>query len=190
MIEIRALRRRGQKDEPKPLAPPPLIEGRKGAMTGNSDVVDVVHPGAAEGAIGYRKSARLYNVGLDAQAGAQPENRPGVLGDIRFVKRDPHCGPGIPRWPARSRCRQMIYATNPRGVGADCAHNVTFKARPDAKPVSTFAGRAFAGLRSYGKGANRTRPTRCPAFSGLPQPVRPAALRTSVPGSSRGRDEQ
>src|SRR6187397_917301 len=72
----------------------------------------------------------------------------------------------------------------------DCAHNVTFKARPDAKPVCTFAGRAFAGLRSYGKGANRTRPTRCPAFSGLPQPVRPAALRTSVPGSSLGRDEQ
>src|SRR5262245_10556772 len=47
----------------------------------------------------------------------------------------------------------------------DCAHIVTFKARPDAKPVTTLAERAFAGLRSYGKGANRTPPTRCPAFS-------------------------
>jgi hypothetical protein len=97
MIEIRALRRRGQKDKLKPLAPPPLIEGRKGAMTGNTDVVDVIHAGAAEGAIGHGKSTRLYNVCLDAQAGAQPENRSGVLGDIRFVKRDPHGGPGTPR---------------------------------------------------------------------------------------------
>ena len=97
MIEIRALCRCGQKDELKPLAPPPLLEGRKRAMTGNADIVDVVHAGAAEGAIGYGKSARLYNVCLDAQAGAQPENRPGVLGDIRFVKRDPHGGSGTPR---------------------------------------------------------------------------------------------
>src|SRR6187399_2001457 len=72
----------------------------------------------------------------------------------------------------------------------DCAHNVTFKARPDAKPASTFAGRAFAGLRSYGKGANRTHRRAALPFPGLPQPVRPAALRTSVPGSSLGRDEQ
>jgi hypothetical protein len=46
----------------------------------------------------------------------------------------------------------------------DCAHNVTFKARPDAKPVPSVAGRAFTGLRLHCKGANRTPPTRCPAF--------------------------
>jgi hypothetical protein len=64
-------------------------------MTGNTDAVDVVHAGAAESTIGHGKSARLYNVRLDAQAGAQPENRPGVLGDIRFVKRDSHGGPAF-----------------------------------------------------------------------------------------------
>jgi hypothetical protein len=32
---------------------------------------------------------------LDPQAGAQPENRPGILGDVRLVKRDPHVGPAF-----------------------------------------------------------------------------------------------
>src|SRR5512144_2689816 len=89
------------------------------------------------------------------------------------------------KWVPISRT-QVGYSRLGQYIAADlgfirdrvCAHNVTFRARPDAKPVTTFAGRAFAGLRSYGKGANRTRPTRCLAFSGLPQPVRPAALRT------------
>jgi len=64
-----------------------------------------------------------------------------------------------------------------RPTAPDCADSVTFKARPDVKPVPTFAGSAFAGLRLYCKGANRTPPTRCPAFSraaatGPPPPPR------------------
>jgi len=79
------------------------------------------------------------------------------------------------------------YATYPRSRGLpikgrpetdlppEQAHNVTFKARAGAKPVSTLANGAFAGLRLHGKGANRTPPTRCPYLLGLPQPGRPAA---------------
>jgi hypothetical protein len=51
-----------------------------------------------------------------------------------------------------------------RPICREGAHIVTFKARAGAKPVSTLANGAFAGLRLHGKGANRTPPTRCPAF--------------------------
>lgn len=76
---------------------------------------------------------------------------------------------------ATSRWRND-YATYPRSRGLpiggrpetdlppERAHNVTFKARTGAKPVSTLGNGAFAGLRLHGKGANRTPPTRCPAF--------------------------
>src|SRR5215510_12536304 len=62
-----------------------------------------------------------------------------------------------------------------------------FRARADAKSVSSLGSRAFPGLRYHGKGANRTPPTRCPAFSGLPQPGPPRRPKDFAPGSSRGR---
>src|SRR4029078_1888669 len=90
-------------------------------MTGNADVVDVVHACTAKGAIGHGKSARLYNVRVDPQPAAQTHNLPVILGDVGLVKRDPNGGPGTPRRSVRSRCRQMIYATNPRGGGSGAA---------------------------------------------------------------------
>src|SRR4029078_5546068 len=90
-------------------------------MTGNADVVDVVHACTAKGAIGHGKSARLYNVRVNAQAHAATQTRPGFRGGVGLVKRDPHGGPGTPRRSVRSRCRQMIYATNPRGGGSGAA---------------------------------------------------------------------
>src|SRR5215831_11647193 len=59
----------------------------------------------------------------------------------------------------------------------DRAQSVTFRPRRGAKLVARLAGRTCAGLRLHGKGANRTRPTRCPAFSraaatGPPPPPR------------------
>ena len=67
-------------------------------MPDDGDLIEVVHSGAAEMAVGDRESGRLDNMGLDAQAGAQAQNRPGVLRDVRLEKDDAHrtaaFGPG------------------------------------------------------------------------------------------------
>ncbi len=61
-------------------------------MAGDGDPVEIVHAGAAEGAVGHREAGRLDDMRLQRQAGAEPQNRPGILGNIRLVKGDPHGG--------------------------------------------------------------------------------------------------
>ena len=63
-------------------------------MAGQGDLVEIVHAGPAEGAIGDREAGRLNDVRFDTQAGTKPENRAGILGDVRLVKGDPHGGSG------------------------------------------------------------------------------------------------
>ena len=71
---------------------PPGLEGRERAVADDGDLVEIVHAGAPEGAIGDRKAGRFDDVRFDAQAGAEPQNRAGVLGDVRLVEGDPHGG--------------------------------------------------------------------------------------------------
>ena len=68
----------------------PVRERLPARVTHDRHLVEVVHAGAAEGAVGGRKAGRLDNVRLDAEAGAEPQNRAGVLGDVGLVERDPH----------------------------------------------------------------------------------------------------
>jgi hypothetical protein len=49
-----------------------------------ANAVEVIHAGAAEITIGYRKARRLDDVRLHVQAGAEPENRSGVLRNVRL----------------------------------------------------------------------------------------------------------
>ena len=63
-------------------------------MAGQGDLVEIVHAGPAEGAVGDREAGRLDDVRFDPQAGAKPQNRAGILGNVRLVKGDPHGGPG------------------------------------------------------------------------------------------------
>ena len=67
-------------------------------MTHDGDLVEVVHSRAAEMPVGNGKPGRFDNVCLDAETGAEPQNRPGVLRDIRLKKDDTHrkaaLGPG------------------------------------------------------------------------------------------------
>ena len=67
-------------------------------------MVEVIHAGAAECAVGGRKTSRLDDMGLDAEAGAQTQDRTGVLGDIWLEQGDTHGGP----WgdAARTPCRR------------------------------------------------------------------------------------
>jgi hypothetical protein len=69
------------------------------------DGIEVVHPGAAEGAVGGRESRRLDDMGLDAETGAQAQNRSGVLRNIGLVESDAH---GV----GRSRKRSALCGSN------------------------------------------------------------------------------
>src|SRR4029453_8563075 len=146
-------------------------------------------------AIGDREAGRLDDMHLNTETGTKPENRPGILRDVRLVKGDPDSGTGDlhasdqaglskrfmrPIFAGRARNQAPI---EPRRLRA----YVAFTARAGAKSVPSLVSRAFPGLRYHGKGANRTPPTRCPAFSGLPQPGPPRRPKDFAPGSSRGR---
>ena len=94
---------------------PPGVEGGPGGMAHDRHLVEVVHSGAAEGAVGDREAGRLDDVGLDPEAGAEPQNRSGILRDIGLVEGDPHgvvsaINGAASRRPI-SRVRRMICAT-------------------------------------------------------------------------------
>ena len=59
-------------------------------MTGQGDLVEIVHTGPAERTIGDGKTGRFNDVRFNPQAGTKPENRAGILGDVRLVKGNPH----------------------------------------------------------------------------------------------------
>jgi len=53
-------------------------------------LIEVVHPGAAEGAIRDREARRLDDMHFDSKAGRQAQNRAGVLRNVGLVKGDLH----------------------------------------------------------------------------------------------------
>ena len=75
-------------------------------MPAERHLIEIIHPGAAEGAVRTRKAGRLDDVGLDPEAGREPQNRAGVLRDVGLVEGDPHgrrFGPAIePRQCSKS----------------------------------------------------------------------------------------
>ncbi len=60
----------------------PLLESPPGLVADQADPVEVIHSGAAEIAVADREAGRLDNVRLHIQAGAEPENRSGVLRNV------------------------------------------------------------------------------------------------------------
>src|SRR5208282_3353940 len=68
----------------------------------NRDGVEVVHPGAAEGAVGDGETGRLDDIGLDAEAGAEAQNRSGVLRNVGLIEGDTHAEHSGPAggWPS------------------------------------------------------------------------------------------
>jgi hypothetical protein len=54
------------------------------------DLVEIIHSGAAERAVTGGKSGRLDDVSLDAETGAQAQNRSGVGGDVGLIERNAH----------------------------------------------------------------------------------------------------
>ena len=90
MIEIGDRRRRRQQSEPQPFGTPPVFEGRPRGMPRQRHVIEVVHSGATEGAVGDRKASRLDDVRRHAKAGGEAQNRSGILRDVGLVQGDLH----------------------------------------------------------------------------------------------------
>ena len=90
MIKVgrRGLRR--EQHELQPLGFPPRLERGPRGMPPQRHLIEVVHTGAAEGPIRYRKTGRLDDVRRDAEAGAEPQNRSGILRDIGLVEGELH----------------------------------------------------------------------------------------------------
>ena len=59
-------------------------------------MIEIIHAGAAEVPVGYRKAGGLDDVGGHVEACAETENRPGVLRNIGLEKRYLHRVPAVP----------------------------------------------------------------------------------------------
>ena len=122
MVEVGPLGGSGQQYQGQPLLPPPGVELAKGAVPHDRHPVEIIHPGAAEGAVGHRKAGRFDDMRLDAQTGAQAQNRAGILRDVRLVKGDPHQAvfSGFHSRARISRARRTVYtprrAARPLGL--------------------------------------------------------------------------
>src|SRR5581483_5137402 len=77
-----------KKHDPQAFLPPPLVEAFPAGMADDGHPVQVVHAGAAEGAVGNREAGRFDDMRLDTQASAEPQNRPAVLRYIGLEKGD------------------------------------------------------------------------------------------------------
>ena len=120
-----------------PALAPPVLERRPRGMPRQRHLVEIVHAGAAEGAVGDREAGRLDDMGRDAEAGAEPQNRAGILRDVGLVKGEVHGASGSGSGSCPVRRRNCVSA---KRFSRSCA---------DA---------AKAGLPLPGKGANRTAP--------------------------------
>src|SRR5436309_2867014 len=67
-------------------AAPPFLEGRPRGVPSQTHLIQVIHSGAAEGAIGDRKARRFDDMGRNAKACAEAQNRSGILRNVGLVK--------------------------------------------------------------------------------------------------------
>ena len=102
MVEIGRAGLRGQQDQPRMLLPPPALERVEARVTHERDLIEIIHPGAAEGAVRGRKPRRLDDMRLDPEAGCHPQDGAGILRNIRLIERDAHTNDHT-LWLARMR---------------------------------------------------------------------------------------
>ena len=137
VVEIGRCRLGREKNQPQVLLPPPLLEIPEAFVPDDADLVEIIHPGAAEGAVGDRKAGGLDNMRLQPETGAESQNRSGILRDVGLEEGDPHGLGRRRRFPVR---------------------------RPGTALQQGFAeprlSYAIAGLRCGTKGANKTPPER------------------------------
>src|SRR5216683_1543933 len=84
---------RREQNNPQTCLPPPEVESVPRGMPHERDLIEVIHSGTTESAVGDRKTRWLDEVRFKAQTGGEAQNRAGVLGNIGFEQSDPHGGP-------------------------------------------------------------------------------------------------
>jgi len=88
VVEIGTLSRGGEHDQTQPLRSPPRLEKLERTVAGERNLIEVIHAGAPEGAVRNWEPGRLNDMRRNAQAGAEPQNCTGVLGNIRLIEGD------------------------------------------------------------------------------------------------------
>ncbi len=89
-VRIGAIGLRGREHQAMRRCAPPCVEGRKARMARDLDLVEIIHAGAAKGAVGDRKARRLDDVERKAETGREPRDRARVLRNVRLQERKPH----------------------------------------------------------------------------------------------------
>ena len=92
VVEIGGRRAGREQHEAPALVCAPLREGVPGGVPLELHCIEIVHSGAAEGAIAGREPRRFDQVGFDGQAGRQSEDGAGILRDIGLEKGYRHGG--------------------------------------------------------------------------------------------------
>ena len=87
MIEIGGRGARGEQRELQLLGTAPFLECGPRRVPPQRHLIEVVHTGAPEGAVRYRKARRLDDMRGDAEARAQAQNRSGIRRNVGLVKR-------------------------------------------------------------------------------------------------------
>ena len=90
VIEVAVLAARREQQEAQRALAPPRFERVPAEVAHEPHVVEIVHAGATERAVAGGKARRFDDVRFDAEAGGEPQNRSGVLGDVGLIKRDAH----------------------------------------------------------------------------------------------------
>lgn len=67
-------------------------------VTGDPRGRDIVHPSTPQGFIIKREATGLYDVERHAEAGAQPDQAPRILGDVRLIKSEAHVADRLSGW--------------------------------------------------------------------------------------------
>src|SRR5262249_40418815 len=107
MIEIWRVGTRGEQNQPRLRLASPSLERRETRVASDPHLVEIVHAGAAKGAVRGRKAGRLDDVHPDAEAGREPQDRPGILGNVRLETGDLHLVARLSSARPRRRPLQM-----------------------------------------------------------------------------------
>ena len=76
----------GERHKPPAGGAAPGGEGRPVGVLDHGGARQVIQPGAFQVAVGEHEAARMDDVDRDAEAGAKPQDRAGVLRDVRLEK--------------------------------------------------------------------------------------------------------
>src|SRR3954471_1761387 len=82
------MRARGEQDQPCGGGAAPRLERLPALMAHDVHLIEIVHAGPPEGAVGGGKARRFDDMRFDAETGGQTKNGPRVLGNIGLEQRN------------------------------------------------------------------------------------------------------